>query len=157
MAQANNVIVITGRAGRDPEVRTVGDSRMVASVTVAVNRPTKDQDGNYITDWFTCEFWGKQGDLLGEMVKKGSLITVSGSVRIDKWETNGEKKTRYFILGDTFQIHSSKNEGSSDHEHHSHHAPEPVARKAAPAPASKPAAKAPPVDDFELDDDLPPF
>ncbi len=152
MAQANNVIVLTGRAGKDPEVKTVGASKMVASVNIAVNRNVKDADGNYATDWFTCEFWGKQADLLGELVKKGSLISVSGSARIDKWETNGEKKSRILIVGDAFQILSSKAESSGDYDSSS--------RSSAPAPvaASKPAtSRKAPVDDYELDDDLPPF
>jgi single-strand DNA-binding protein len=147
MPQANNVAVITGRAGRDPEVRTVGTDRMVASVTVAVNRPTKDSEGNYITDWFNCEFWGKQADLAGELIKKGALVSVSGSFRADKWESNGEKKTKYFIAGDAFQLLSSKSENSGSGESHSY-------QQAAPKSAPKAKTK---TDDFDLDDDIPPF
>lgn len=145
MPQANNVAVIIGRAGRDPEVRTVGTDKMVASVTVAVNRPTKDSEGNYITDWFTCEFWGKQADLAGELIKKGTLLSVSGSFRMDRWESNGEKKTKYFIAGDAFQLLSSKSESSSDS--HSY-------QQAAPKSAPKAKTK---TDDFDLEDDIPPF
>ena len=35
----------------------------------------KDKEGNQITDWFPCEFWGKQAELVGDIVQKGRLIS----------------------------------------------------------------------------------
>lgn len=141
MAQGNNVMMIAGRVGSDPEVRQVND-KTVAKFNVAVNRTTKDKEGNYVTDWFPCEFWGKQAEVAEQYVKKGTMISVVGSGRIEKWEQNGEKKSRFLINGDAFQLLSSKGENTGDY---------------APATSSKP--KAQPVDDFMGvdDDDIPPF
>lgn len=141
MAQGNNVIMIAGRVGTDPEVKQVKDT-MVAKFNVAVNRTTKDQEGNYITDWFPCEFWGKQAEIAEQYIKKGTMVSVVGTGRIDKWEVNGEKKSRFLIHGDAFQLLSSKNDN--------------MGGSSAPASVSKP--KSQPVDDFmDVDDDIPPF
>ena len=141
MAQANNVIMIVGRVGADPEMKYIDSNKVVARFNVAVNRPTKDSEGNSITDWFSCEFWGKQAEIAGEYVKKGTLVSVVGSGRIEKWESNGEKKSRFSILGSNFQLLSSKNETSGN------------AASSAPAKAKSQAT-----DDFmDMEDDIPPF
>ncbi len=144
MGQGNNVIMVVGRVGNDPETKEVGSS-IVAKFNVAVNRPTKDDQGNYLTDWFPCEFWGKQAEVAREYVKKGTLLSVVGSGRIEKWEQNGEKKSRFLIHGDSFQLLSSKSEMSGG--------------GSAPVSSSAPKAKtSQPADDFmEIDDDIPPF
>lgn len=107
---ANNQIVLIGRAGNSPsdDLRKVSSGDSVAELSLAVNRPGKGPDGNPITDWFKCQFWGKNADRLVEFVKKGDLIAVSGSVRIDSWEKDGQKRQKYFIHGENFQMLESR-------------------------------------------------
>lgn len=145
MAQGNNVIMIVGRVGNDPEVKLIGSDKKVARFNLAVNRPIKDAEGNYITDWFPCEFWNKQAETAENFIKKGTMVSVVGSARIDSWEDKDsrEKKTRFLINGDSFQLLSPKGENSGSF-----------------APASSGAAKSKPqpADDFmDIDDDIPPF
>ena len=162
---ANNQVVIIGRAGNNvsEDTKTLQSGSVVAEVRLAVNRPGKDSMGNSVTDWLTCKFWNKQAEILSQYVHKGDLISVSGSMRVDNWETpSGEKRKIYFIHGENFQMLESRRakeervqmERSGGGGGYS--AP-------APAPAPAPSAKAAPVDnfaddDFALDDDeLPPF
>jgi len=149
MIQANNVITVVGRVGADPEMKYIDSNKVVAKFNVAVNRSTKDSEGNYLTDWFSCEFWGKQAEIAGEYVKKGTLVSVVGSGRIDKWEdkTSGEKRSRFFIMGDAFQLLSSKNHSMSGG------GGSPVAASSGSSKSKSAAA-----DDFmDLEDDIPPF
>lgn len=139
MAQANNVMMIVGRVGADPEMKYLDSNRSVTKFNVAVNRPTKDSEGNYITDWFPCEFWGKQAETAAEYIKKGTLLSVVGSGKIEKWESNGEKRSRFVIQGDNFQLLSAR---GSEGEMQSH----------APAKAS-----APKHEEADFEDDIPPF
>ncbi|MFN8576098.1 MAG: single-stranded DNA-binding protein [Candidatus Sericytochromatia bacterium] len=142
MAQGNNVIMIVGRVGNDVEMKYFDSAKSVAKFNVAVNRTTKDTEGNYITDWFPCEFWGKQAEIASEYVKKGTMVSVVGTGRIDKWESNGEKRSKFVIHGDSFQLLSSRNESTGS----------------APTPSAAPKAKAQATDDFmDIDDDIPPF
>ena len=64
-----------GRAGRDPEVRYFESGSMVANLTIAVNRRSRDDE----PDWFNLEIWGKQAQVAADYVKKGSLLGIIGS------------------------------------------------------------------------------
>lgn len=107
---ANNQVVIIGRAGNNvsEDVRHLQSGSMVAQVRLAVNRPTKDEMGNSVTDWLTCEFWNKQAETLAQFVQKGDLISVAGSIRVDSWEQDGSKRQKYFIRGENFQMLESR-------------------------------------------------
>ena len=50
-----NSVTLVGRAGRDPEVRYFESGSMVANLTMAVNRRSRDDE----PDWFNLEIWGK--------------------------------------------------------------------------------------------------
>ena len=54
-----NSVTLVGRAGRDPEVRYFESGSMVANLTMAVNRRSRDDE----PDWFNLEIWGKQPGL----------------------------------------------------------------------------------------------
>lgn len=176
---ANNQVVLIGRAGNNvaEDTRHLQSGSIVAEVRLAVNRPGKDQAGNTQTDWITCQFWSKQAEILKEYVKKGDLISVSGSMRVDNWETpEGEKRSKVYVHGENFQMLESRRAkeermasegggysggGSSSYSRSSAPAPQapPMAPAAAPM-AAAPAASARLVDDFSdefMDDELPPF
>ena len=67
-----NSVTLVGRAGRDPEVRYFESGSMVANLTMAVNRRSRDDE----PDWFNLEIWGKQAQVAADYVKKGSLIGI---------------------------------------------------------------------------------
>lgn len=107
---ANNQVVLIGRAGNNvaEDVRKLPSGSMVAEVRLAVNRPGKDASGNTVTDWVSCQFWNKNGERLSEFVKKGDLISVSGSIRVDNWEQEGQRRQKYFVHGENFQMLESR-------------------------------------------------
>jgi single-strand DNA-binding protein len=76
-----NLVNLVGRAGTDPEVRYFESGKVVCNVTLAVNRPTKDDK----PDWFNLEIWDKTAEVAANYVKKGSLIGIQGSLKIDTW------------------------------------------------------------------------
>ena len=175
---ANNQVVLIGRAGNNvsEDVRHLQSGSMVAEVRLAVNRPTKDAMGNPVTDWITCQFWDKNAERLSEFVKKGDLISVSGSMRVDNWEKEGEKRSKVYVHGENFQMLESRSareqrqatEGGGSYGGgggsygggggSSYGGGGGGNRSAAPARAAAPAKQDDFSDDFALDDDeLPPF
>jgi single-strand DNA-binding protein len=100
-----NSVTLVGRAGRDPEVKYLESGSVVANLTLAVNRPVKDE-----TDWFNLEIWGKQAEVAANYVRKGSLIGIIGSIQIQQWtdRTTGEKKSKPVIRVDRLQLLGSK-------------------------------------------------
>lgn len=100
-----NCITLIGRAGRDPELKYFESGTMVANLTLAVNR-RKDED----PDWFNLEIWGKTAQVAADYVRKGSLIGIIGTIRIEKWtdRATGEQKSKPVIRVDRLELLSSK-------------------------------------------------
>jgi single-strand DNA-binding protein len=150
-----NCITLTGRAGRDPEVRYFETGTMVANLTLAVNRMKRDED----PDWFNLEIWGKQAQVAADCVRKGSLIGVIGSVRIESWtdRTTGEKRSKVVIRVDRLELMGSKKDseqGSGSDAPAQQQAPAP-ARQAAPAQPAAPAWNSAPLGGDINEDDVP--
>ena len=105
-----NHMVLVGRAGRDPEVGYFDSGKVVTTFSLAVNRPVKDSQ----TDWFDIEIWGKQAEIAGEYVKKGSLIGIEGKIRWDTWnhKETGEPMTRPVVVADNIRLLGSKKDNN---------------------------------------------
>ncbi len=107
-----NSINLVGRAGRDPEVRYFESGSIVANLTMAVNRRSRNDD----PDWFNLEIWGKQAQVAADYVKKGSLIGISGSFKLDQWKdkASGENKSKPVIRVDRLELLGSKKDSLND-------------------------------------------
>ncbi len=105
-----NHIVLVGRAGRDPEIRYFESGKVVTTFAIAVNRPMKDAQ----TDWFDIEIWGKQAEIAGEYVKKGSLIGIEGRIRWDSWTSkdSGDLNIKPLVVAESIRLLGSKRDNS---------------------------------------------
>ena len=105
-------VTLVGRAGRDPEVRYFESGSVVANLTMAVNRRNRDEE----PDWFNLEIWGKQAQVAADYVKKGSLIGINGSFKIDKWSdrNSGEERSKPVIRVDRLELLGSKRDTQSN-------------------------------------------
>src|SRR5256885_7073911 len=96
-------ITLIGNLGRDPEMRYTPDGRPVTQFSVAVNRNTKNQAGEWLeeTEWFRITVWGNQAERTAENLKKGSKIYVEGRFRTREWEAqDGQKRTALEVTAD---------------------------------------------------------
>ena len=103
-----NTINLVGRAGREPDVRYFESGSTVANFTIAVNRISKSEE----PDWFNLEIWGKQAQIAADYVKKGSLIGITGSFKIDSWKdkNTGEDRFKPVVRVDRLNLLSSRKE-----------------------------------------------
>ena len=101
-----NTINLVGRAGREPDVRYFESGSTVANFTIAVNRISRADE----PDWFNLEIWGKQAQIAADYVKKGSLIGITGSFKIDSWKdkNTGEDRFKPVVRVDRLNLLSSK-------------------------------------------------
>ena len=106
-----NQATIIGRVGQDPEVKYFESGNNLAIFSIAVNRPTKDKK----TDWFDIKLWGRQAEIAGEYVRKGSLIGIVGQVDFDSWndKTTGELQIKPVISGTDLRLLGSKADNAS--------------------------------------------
>jgi single-strand DNA-binding protein len=136
-----NSITLVGRAGRDPEVRYFETGTMVANLSMAVNRRSKDED----PDWFNLEIWGKQAQVAADYVRKGSLIGVIGRVGQQEWadRTTGEKRSKTVVTVERLELLGPKPD-------HVTPPASPAGPPASPAAAPAPITRAPAVADNEI-------
>jgi single-strand DNA-binding protein len=97
-----NLVVVTGRLGKDPEIRSTSSGKSVTSFSLAVDEGYGDKKS---TLWVYCEAWDKTAEAIGRLVTKGSRVTVQGSLREDSWTDNdGNKKSRTKIVAQKVDI-----------------------------------------------------
>jgi single-strand DNA-binding protein len=101
---AINNVVISGRLTRDPEIKYTQSGKAVASISVAVNRRFKKDE----TDFFDCVAWEKLAELAAEYLRKGSLIGIIGSLRQDRYEKDGQKRSKIVINIEQLEFLESK-------------------------------------------------
>ena len=90
MAGSVNVVTIVGRVGKDPDLRKMPNGDAVANISVATSETWKDRESGERkekTEWHKCSIMNPAlAKIVGDYVKKGSLIYVSGSLQTRKWQ-----------------------------------------------------------------------
>ena len=102
-----NVVNLVGRVGGEPDVKYFESGSVLCTLTLAVNRRTRKSDQ---PDWFNLELWGKTAEFAGNYVKKGRLIGVQGSLKIETWSdrTTGTNRSKPVIKVDRLDLLDSK-------------------------------------------------
>lgn len=103
-----NEIILSGRLVKDPEVRYTQTQKVVTLFSLAVSREMKNEQGNYDADFFNCVAWGKTAELMGNTLKKGARILLSGRVQIRNYESNGERKYITEVIVNKFEYLDKK-------------------------------------------------
>lgn len=104
-----NIIAISGRLTRDPELRTTPNGKPVVEFTVAVDRPgVKDQ-----TDFIDCVAWEKKAEFVARYFKQGKRIEASGVLTTRTYEKNGVKRKRTEVRCDQVFFGESKKDSVS--------------------------------------------
>ncbi len=85
---------ITGRLGRDPEMRYTPNGQAVTQFNVAVGRSYKRDGGDWQeeTEWARVVVWGPAAERAAAQLRKGSLVYVEGRVQTREWEKDGVKR-----------------------------------------------------------------
>jgi single-strand DNA-binding protein len=155
MASVNKVILV-GNLGRDPEMRYLPSGDAVANLALATTDKFKDKSGEMkeATEWHRISFFGRQAEICGQYLKKGSQIYVEGSLRTRKYtDKDGVEKYTTEIRGDRMQMLGSRSGGGMADMDDGGYAPQAASKPAArpSAPAARPASGG--FDDME--DDIP--
>ena len=112
MASVNKVILL-GNLGRDPEVRYTAGGNAVANLSLATTEKWKDKDGNKQekTEWHRVTLWGRQAELAGEYLSKGSSVYIEGRLETRKYtDKDGVEKYTTEVVADRMQFVSTGGE-----------------------------------------------
>lgn len=95
----------SGRVTRDTELRYTPSGIAVADVGMCCNRKWK-KDGELQEEscFVDLVLWGKQAEILCEYLKKGVFILVEGRLQLDRWESDGETRSRLRVVADQVNL-----------------------------------------------------
>ena len=104
-----NRMILTGTLTRDPEVRYTKEEIPLARFTVEVNGIKRTNPGHEIEkQYFNCIAWRRLASVVGEYLKKGSLVAIEGKLSIKPYECKGIKKTSTEIVVDNLLMLDKK-------------------------------------------------
>ena len=105
MASYNRVILL-GNLTRDVELKYTQGGLAVTDVTLAVNDRRKSQSGEWIeeTTFVDVTLWGRTAEVAGEYLSKGSPAFIEGRLKLDQWETDGQKRSKLRVVGERLQL-----------------------------------------------------
>ena len=90
-----NQIVLVGRIVQEPELKKTDSGKNVANLTIAVQRPVKNINGEYDTDFVPCILWTGIAENTVEYCKKGDLVGIRGRIQTRIAEIGEEEKRQY--------------------------------------------------------------
>jgi len=101
-----NKVFLMGNLTRDVELRHTPSGSAVSDVGVAVNEKRKDASGTTVeeTTFVEVTLWGRTAEIAAEYLKKGSPILIEGKLRLDIWETEGQKRSKLKVVCTQMQM-----------------------------------------------------
>lgn len=105
-----NSVVLVGRLTRDMELKSLNNGTAVGRFSIAVNKKFKDKEE---VSFFDIVVWSKLAEVLNKYLAKGSQVIVSGELRQNRWEQDGQSRSKVEINASSVQMIGGKQETSS--------------------------------------------
>jgi len=129
-----NKVILLGRLGKDPEVRTLENGAMVANFTLATSEVYRDRntgERKESTEWHNIVLWRQLAETASKYLHKGDQCYIEGKLRTRSWEKEGVTRYTTEIVGDALTLLGSRRDDSSPSS-----SPSAAAPNAAPASAT---------------------
>lgn len=104
-----NKVIIMGNLTKDPEMRLTQNGTHVANFSLAVNSRYGEKEE---VSFFDVVAFGKTAELIETYMKKGNPLLVEGTLRQNRWEDHGSKRSRVEIMASKISFVGS---GSKEH------------------------------------------
>jgi len=97
MARTFCKTTVLGYIGKDPEIRTATNHRLVASFSVATTQRYKDNNGAEVekTEWHNFVAFNRTAEIVRDYAKKGKLVLIEGTNQTRSWDDNDSGKKMY--------------------------------------------------------------
>ena len=123
-----NHVVIVGRLTRDAELRYTNSGSAVANISLAINtRRRRDDQWVDEAHFFDAVVWGKTAESLSPYLTKGKQIGLEGELRQNRWEQDGQRRSKVEIFTRNIQLLGGRGDGAgpgggqSDQGHYGGH------------------------------------
>lgn len=106
-----NSVCIMGRLVRDPELRRTQGGTAVASLSLAVDRDRKDENGERAADFFDVVAWSNTAEFVSKYFTKGKAAVVRGRLQARTWQDKdgNNRKTVEVVAEAVYFADSAKN------------------------------------------------
>lgn len=96
MNAIRNKVQIIGNLGQAPEVKTIGEGKKVAHLSVATNENYKNAKGEKVTEtqWHNVVAWGKLAEIAEKYLVKGIEVAIEGKL-VNRNYTDKQGVKRY--------------------------------------------------------------
>jgi single-strand DNA-binding protein len=95
MNAMKNKVQLIGHVGQEPEIKSFGEGKKVANITLATNDYYINAKGEKVEDtqWHKVKAWGKVADIIEKYVVKGKEIAIEGKlIYSDYQDKEGNKR-----------------------------------------------------------------
>lgn len=105
-----NLVEIIGNITKDIELKETSTGVKYTRFSIAVNRPTKNENGEYDTDFFNVVAWRKTAEHISNYFSKGRKIAIVGRLQQSKYtDKDGVERTSVEIVAnETYFIDKKK-------------------------------------------------
>ena len=155
MASFNRVVLV-GNLTRDVEIRYISSGTAVTDISLAVNdRVKKNNEWVDETSFFDVTLWGRTAEVASEYLSKGSSVLIEGRLKQERWEQDGQKRSKVKVIGEKMQMLSRtggpQNSGQPSTQNGGGYQPQPHSNSTShahtggqPAPQQETAPQGPP-------------
>jgi len=104
-----NIVAINGRLTKDAELKYTSGGMAIATISLASNRSVKKNDKwEDEANFFECTMFGKSAEAVKQYLTKGQQVSISGELRQERWEKDGQKNSRVTIIVNHLQLVGGK-------------------------------------------------
>ena len=104
-----NHVVLVGRLTRDAELRYTNSGSAMAAISLAINtRRRRDDQWVDEAHFFDAVVWGKTAESLSPYLTKGKQIGLEGELRQNRWEQDGQRRSKVEIFTRNIQLLGSR-------------------------------------------------
>ncbi|MEA5032323.1 MAG: single-stranded DNA-binding protein [Sphaerochaeta sp.] len=115
-----NTVTLAGRLTRDIELKFTDSGYAVGRFSLAVNKNRKRGDKwEEEVSFFSCVLYGKSAENLEQYMTKGKQLVISGFLRQERWESNGDTRSRIDVVVETVMLLGGGKDGDSDNRNDS--------------------------------------
>lgn len=111
MADLNNISII-GRTTREINEKDFGytpNGKAKLNLSIAVDEGYGE---NKSVSFFDVTYWGKPAESIKPYITKGKQLAIDGRLKQDRWEKDGNKYSRIYIIANNIQLLGGKSENT---------------------------------------------
>lgn len=106
-----NNVNISGNLGRDAELKSTASGTPALQFSVCVNDRT-NQNGQWVDrpNWVPCVMYGNRANALSQHLLKGTKVSITGKLRQNQWERDGQKHSRLEVIVSEIELMGSRSQ-----------------------------------------------